>query len=100
MRSATPAGRLPNHEIFTAQEKGWGRLKNGELLQRAEEDGFEVFVTTDQNLRYQQNLKDRQIALLVLSTNFWPVLGRKAEMIEAVIQKLKPAEYLELDIEK
>lgn len=65
---------LATHEIKTAQELEWGRLKNGALIAHAEQAGFDVFVTSDQNLKYQQNLQRNKIALLVLSTNFWPVL--------------------------
>ena len=64
---------LTGLDIRTAQEMGWGRVKNGQLLQRAE-DMFDTFVTADQNLKYQQNLKGRRLAILVLSTNRWPRL--------------------------
>jgi hypothetical protein len=62
---------LPEFEIRTAQEEGWGRVKNRELLRRAE-GVFDAFVTSDQNLKYQQNLSGRNLAFLVLSTNRWP----------------------------
>lgn len=62
---------LTAYEIKTAQEMGWGRMKNGELVRQAETGGFGVFVNSDQNLQYQQNLQDRKIALLVLWTNVW-----------------------------
>jgi len=82
---------LTVHEIKTAQEMGWHRMKNGELIRHAEENGFEVFVTSDQNVRYQQNLQGRGIALLVLSTNYWPALENHHELIAstlAVIHRL------------
>ncbi len=63
--------RLAEFEISTAQEMGWGRVKNGELLKRAE-GVFDVFLTADQQLKYQQNLTGRRLAILVLSTNRWP----------------------------
>ena len=59
---------LSGHECATAQRQGWGGLKNGELLQKAEA-GFELFITSDQNFRYQQNLSGRRVAILELSTN-------------------------------
>ena len=59
---------LPVHHVSTAHELGWDNLKNGELLQQAEDSGFEVLVTTDQNLRYQQYLTKRVIAVVVLTT--------------------------------
>jgi hypothetical protein len=90
---------LPEHEILTAQEMGWGRLKNGELLRKAEEGAFQVFVTSDQNLRYQQNLANRRIALLVLSTNFWPALKQRIELIKMTIESLETGQFFELEIE-
>ena len=59
---------LPVRHVSTAHELGWDNLKNGELLQQAEDSGFEVLVTTDQNLRYQQDLTKRVIAMVVLTT--------------------------------
>jgi len=89
---------LPGHHIQTAQEMGWGRLKNGELIRRADEDGFEVFMTSDQNLRYQQNLTGRRISLLVLSTNFWPTLRDRVPAIQAALVALSPGQYLEVSL--
>ncbi|MGL4608728.1 MAG: hypothetical protein ACRCYY_03440 [Trueperaceae bacterium] len=57
---------LSEHQVFTAFEKAWSNLKNGEFLQKAESEGFDALVTTDQNLRYQQNLQERKIAIVVL----------------------------------
>jgi hypothetical protein len=79
---------LSNHDISTAYELGWGNLKNGDLLQQAEAQGFEVLVTTDQNPQYQQNLSSRKIAVVVLSTTSWPriqkVLPRVVDAINGV----------------
>jgi predicted nuclease of predicted toxin-antitoxin system len=76
---------LVGHEVRTAAEQGWARLTNGELLKVAEEHGFEVMVTADQNLEYQQNLKGRKLALVVLSTNQITVLEKHPEkLVEAV----------------
>ncbi len=58
---------LQEHQVSTAYELGWGNLKNGDLLQCAETQGFEVLVTTDTNLKYQQNLSEREISIVVLS---------------------------------
>ena len=60
---------LVNHNVRTTAEQGWSRLTNGELLKIAEAEKFDVMVTADQNLSYQQNLKDRLLALVVLGTN-------------------------------
>ncbi len=86
---------LAGVEISTAQEIGWGRVKNGELLRRAE-GVFDAFVTSDQQLKYQQNLNGRRLAILVLSTNRWPVVRAKAAEIIAAIRALKPGDYVEL----
>lgn len=57
---------LPNHEVKTTREMRWEGLKNGALLAKAEEAGFDLLLTVDQNLRYQQNLSGRAIAVIVL----------------------------------
>lgn len=62
---------LPDHDIRTAAEIGWSDLANGDLLNAAE-SLFDLLITTDQNLRYQQNLTGRKIAILVLKTTSWP----------------------------
>ena len=76
---------LTGLDIRTAQEMGWGRVKNGELLQRAE-GIFDAFVTADQSLKYQQNLTGRRLAILVLSTNRWPRVKAKTTEIAAALQ--------------
>jgi hypothetical protein len=80
--------------VATAYEKGWAGLTNGELLAAAEE-AFDVFVTTDQNLRYQQNLAGRRLAILVLPTTSWPRLGLHAAAIAAAVVALRPGEVEE-----
>ncbi len=63
---------LKGHEVRTAAQQGWDRLKNGELLVAAETDGFDVLLTTDKNMPYQQNLAGRKIAVVVLGLQQWP----------------------------
>ncbi len=76
---------LTGHEVTTADEMGWAELENGELLRAAEDCSFEVMVTADKNLAYQQNLAGRKLALVVLSTNNWNVLKRNIPLVvEAV----------------
>lgn len=87
--------RLTEFEVSTAQEMGWGRVRNGELLQRAE-GVFDVFLTADQQLKYQQNLTGRRLAILVLSTNRWPNVRARTPEIIAAIQSLLPGDYVEL----
>jgi hypothetical protein len=86
-------------ETHTAQELGWGRLKNGILIEKAEQAGFDVFLTADQNLKYQQNLRTRRIALLVLSTNFWPTIRLHHKLIAETLNNLQAGEYRELILE-
>ena len=85
---------LPDHSVATAFELNWARLTNGELLASAEES-FDVLVTTDQNLRYQQNLTGRRLAILVLPTTSWPRLEPHAPVIARAIGGLRPGELLE-----
>ncbi len=87
---------LPDHEILTAYEKGWGRLQNGELLRAAETVGFAAIITTDQNLRYQQNLPARQLAVLVLLTTDWRLIRQHTEYVAAAATTLLPGAYIEL----
>lgn len=86
---------LSAHAVSTAFEMGWSALSNGDLLDAAEGQ-FDVFVTTDQNLRYQQNLAGRQLAILVLPFTSWPRLQPHVPVIVAAIEALKPSQYLHL----
>lgn len=70
------ARALGGHTVGEAREQGWDRLKNGELLHIAEETGFDVIVTSDKSIRYQQNLKGRRIALAILTQGRWRVVRR------------------------
>jgi hypothetical protein len=86
---------LPGHSIETAYAKGWSVLRNGELLAKAEAE-FDLLITTDRNLRHQQNLAGRRIAILVLPTTSWPRLQRIVREIAAAVDSLKPGQYLEV----
>jgi len=81
---------LSNHEIITASYLKWGELTNGELLRGAEQDGFEVFVTGDQRLIYEQNLSGRRLAVTALSTNNWPIIKDHVPIILAAIDSAAP----------
>src|SRR5665213_2170772 len=91
-------GALPDHEVATAQRMGWGGIANGDLLDKAERAGFEVFILADKNLRYQQNLSDRRIAILELWTNHRPTLEKYFGEIRAAVDKLSAGEYFVLEI--
>jgi hypothetical protein len=80
---------LPEHKCMTAQQKGWGGIKNGDLLKKAEKE-FDLFITSDQNIRYQQNLAGRQIPILELSTNKLRPITKAAELIRTTIEAIKP----------
>jgi hypothetical protein len=86
---------LMPHLVSTAYELGWSNLENGNLL-RAAEGRFDVFVTTDHNLRYQQNLSGRQLAILVLPTTNWLDIQQHQSDVATVINAMKPGEYQEL----
>ena len=88
---------LAGHDVATAYELGWARLANGELLGAAE-GKFDAMVTTDGQLRYQQNLKGRTLAILALSTTSWPRIRKHALLVVAAVESLKPGEYQELEI--
>ena len=82
-----------SHHVSTAYELGWATLKNGELLAAAESNGFEVFVTTDTNLAYQQNLSNRKIAIVVLTTTSWPRIQKSVAAIVIAIDAARPNSY-------
>jgi predicted nuclease of predicted toxin-antitoxin system len=82
---------LPKHEVHTLVEMQWpDQLENGELLKMAEEAGFEVLVTSDQNIRYQQNLAGRKLALVVLGSNIWPVIRQHSAAIMVIVDAATP----------
>ena len=89
---------LAGHPVVEAIERGWERLVNGDLLDAAEAAGFEVFVTADKNIRYQQNLTRRKIAVVVLKNAQWPVLRRYVERVVAAVDAATPGSYTEVDI--
>ncbi len=89
---------LDQHEVFTAFELGWSQLTNGDLIQKAEAEGFELLITTDQNLKYQQDLESRAIGILVLSTTRWPWIREAKNQIVNCVDHFEPSTYLELSI--
>jgi len=88
---------LAGHEISTAYEMGWATLNNGDLLAAAEKS-FDVFITTDQNLRYQQNFTGRRLAILVLPTTSWPEIQKHTAKIAASVNSLKPGDFVEVSL--
>ena len=88
---------LPNHEVTTAQRMGWGGISNSDLLDKAEREGFKVFIVADKNLRCQQNLSSRRIAILELWTNHRPTLEKHFTEIRTAVEKLSAGEYFILE---
>jgi hypothetical protein len=86
------------HTVITTWFRGWSGLKNGALLNAAEEAGFDLFITADQEMSYQQNLTGRKVALVVLSTNNWSLIKAHVAEITAAIEAARPGTYAELKI--
>lgn len=88
---------LVGHECTTPQRHGWAGIENGALLRLAENE-FDLFITSDQSIRYQQNLQGRRIAILQLSTNKLRTIQNFFELIAAAVATIQPGEYRELVI--
>ena len=99
--NGTPRGvaaALSEHIVVEARTHGWDTLRNGELLDAAESAGYEVFVTTDRNLRYQQNLDSRRIAIIVLGVGRWRLIRNKLVEIAAAVAAAAPGSFTEVEI--
>jgi hypothetical protein len=99
--NGTPRGLaryLVGHTVEEARARGWEEFENGELIRIAEEAGFEAMVTTDRNIRYQQNLKDRKLALVVLGHSQWPMVKLVASEIAAAVNSAGPGSYVEVAV--
>ena len=98
----TPRGlarALPDHTILTAKAKGWDRLNNDNLLNAAETEMVDLLLTTDQRIRYQQNLAGRKIAIIVLTgTTIWSRVRLHQERIAAAVSVATPGSYAEVVI--
>ena len=88
---------LASHSCTSVQAEGWAGIRNGDLLQRAEAH-FDLFITADQNLRYQQNLADRKLAILELSTNDLRRIQAASPLIQETIENIRPDEFKRLSI--
>jgi hypothetical protein len=92
------AAYLREHSVRTTFEEGWDTLENGELLRVAEAAGIDVLLTTDNNLAYQQNLKGRKIAIVVISRNRWRLVQRMIRKIVAAVNAAEPGSYTLVDV--
>lgn len=88
---------LPGRPVSTAYEQGWSDLQNGDLIRAAEAEGFQVLITTDQNLKHQQNLKGRTLGILLLPTTSWPKIQEHLDEFSSAVNSLRPGDYRELD---
>jgi hypothetical protein len=89
---------LPSHTVKVSPEMGWDRLSNGDLLTAAEHAGFDAMITGDKTIRHEQRLAGRRIALLVVSTNVWPILLQQGDRIREAVDGLVPGAYVELNL--
>jgi hypothetical protein len=88
---------LNTHTVTTVYERGWSHVRNGDLLRLAGQEMFEIFLTTGRNLKYQQNLTDCRIAIVVLPTTSWPVIQKHTAKIARVLDTLAPGDFIEID---
>jgi hypothetical protein len=87
---------LKGHTVVSAFERGWNTLGNGELLSAAEAGGFDLLIKTDQNLKYQQNLVERSIAIVVLMTTNWPRIEQGVPYVVEAVEKATVGAYEEI----
>jgi hypothetical protein len=97
----TPSGiavSLSSHQVTEARERGWDRISNGELLRVAEAEGFDLLLTTDKGIRYQQNLAGRKIAIVVLGNSTWRVVRLHLDRIALAVNSATPGSYAQIEI--
>jgi hypothetical protein len=98
---ATPVPLRPflkGHLVRTAAEQGWDRLRNGDLMNAAENGGFDLILTTDRNMRHQQNIEGHRIAVVILSSQQWPELRPHVQLVIDAFARVKPGTFIEVDI--
>jgi hypothetical protein len=92
------ARSLIGHEVTFARKIGWAELENGELIQKAEDAEYELLLSTDKNICYQQNLTGRKIALVVLGNSQWPMVRLHLDKVVAAVNEAVPGSYAEVEI--
>lgn len=92
------ARSLAAHTVVEARERGWHLLKNGALLKAAEDAAFDVFITSDKNIQYQQNLINRKLAMVVLSQGRWRLVRQRLGAIAAAVDAAAQGSYTEVEI--
>ena len=88
----------PEHTVDTASEMGWSEMSNGDLLDHAEREGYQLLITTDQNMRHQQNIAGRRLAIAVLLSTAWPYIQLRTREIRRAIDGIQPGELTEVPI--
>ena len=86
------------HEVATVYELSWSTLQNGTLISQAEAACFDVLVTTDRNWKYQQNLRDRRVAVVVLLSTSWPKIQDRVSAVVTAVDGAVPGSYIEVEI--
>jgi len=89
---------LTGHLVDTVHGQGWSELSNGDLLDASERDEYQLLITTDQNLKYQQNLADRELAIIVLLSTSWPRIRQRVEDIQTAVDAMTSGDYKEIPI--
>ena len=89
---------LEGHTVRTAAQEGWDQLRNGDLLAAAEDAGFDILLTTDKNMRYQQKLTGRNIAVILLGKQQWPELKAHVPLVVAAVNAAIHCSYVEVDM--
>ncbi len=89
---------LAGHSVDTAYERGWSELRNGDLLTEAGNNGYDLLITTDQNIRYQQNLTGKRLGILVLRSTSWPRIQQRIGDVQEVVDGMRPGDYREVPI--
>lgn len=89
---------LAKHVVDTCLERGWSELSNGELLDAAEQNGYQLLITTDQNLKNQQNLADRKLAIIVLLSTSWQRIRQRVDDIQAIVDSITVGDYKEIPV--
>ncbi len=92
------ARHLPGHDVTHARQIGWHELSNGDLIRRAEEAKFDVLLSTDKNIRHQQSLARRTIAIVILGNSQWPRVRLHLQSIAAAVNGCEPGSYVEVEI--
>ena len=100
---STPRGLrtyFPNHEVTLARQRGWHELANGDLIAAAEAGGFDVLITADQNIQYQQNRTGRRLALVVLTTNHWDIIRPSVARVVAAVEAIEAGGYVTVTFDR